>query len=139
MYRWPLALRPAGLYDPPSATLEISPRALNFTLMALAEMGHPAHVALVDAYLRGEVRFRAVSNHIELGYDSADVAAHLAAPLLLAHELGWDQLDLRDVILLPPTRTPDYDDREERGLLFAPQRRALWVIVTPGDLIGYGS
>ena len=139
MYRWPLTLHPAGLYDPPNATLEISPRALGFALLALAEAGHAAYGALLDAYLRGEVRFRDVSNHVELGYDSADIAAHLAAPLLLAHELGWELLDLRDVILLPPTRTPDYDDREERGLLFAPHRRPLWVIVTPGDLIGFGS
>jgi hypothetical protein len=139
VYRWPLLLESRSVHGEPNASMEISPRALGFTLQALAEMGHPAHVALIDAYLRGEVRVRETGIRIALGYDSADVAAHLVAPLLLAYELGWEQIDLRDVVLLPPTRTPDYEDREERGLLFAARRRPLWAIVTPGDLIGFGS
>ena len=48
-----LARQPGVTRD---ATLEITPRGAMFTLAALSHVGHPAHLALIDAYLKGQVR-----------------------------------------------------------------------------------
>jgi len=123
VFRWPISLTPLSLASdgtPREAVLEITPRAAAFTLAALSHVGHAAHLALVDAYLKGQVR---LTETAEIGQDSRTVAASLAAPVLAAAELGVDRLTLADLILLPrdlkasddaersasgqPARTPD--------------------------------
>src|SRR5690349_983910 len=84
--------------------LEITPRAALFTLPALSHVGHPAHLALIDAYLKGQVRLTPTTC---IGEDSRIVAASLAAPLLAAHELGVERLTLADLVLLPRTKSQD--------------------------------
>lgn len=79
--------------------LEITPRGAFFTLPALSHVGHPAHLALIDAYLKGQVRLTPTTG---IGEDSRIVAASLAAPLLAAHEHGVERLTLADLVLLPP-------------------------------------
>src|SRR4051794_19014188 len=101
MFRWqvevtPLSLRSHG--QPQRAILEITPRGALFTLAALSHVGHPAHLALIDAYLKGQVRLTPTTG---IGEDSRVVAASLAAPLLAAHELGVERLTLGDLVLLP--------------------------------------
>ena len=110
MFRWPIMLTPLSLRGgglPREAALEVTPRAAAFTLACLSHVGHPAHLALLDAYLKGQVRLTPTAS---IGDDSRVVAASLAVPLLAAHELGAERLTLADVILL---------EREER-----PARRA---------------
>jgi hypothetical protein len=78
--------------------LEITPRGAIFTLTALSHVGHPAHLALIDAYLKGQVRLTPTAS---IGEDCRLVAASLAAPLLAAFELGVERLSLADLVLRP--------------------------------------
>ena len=98
MYRWPLRLA-----DDPTVelTLEVPPRGAAFTLSALMHLGHPIQLALLDAYLRGEVPFAPGS---KLGQDSRTVLANLVGPLVALRELGRDRATLVDLTLLPPER-----------------------------------
>ena len=129
MFRWPLALTPLSLDSSGvtrDATLEITPRGAVFTLAALSHVGHPAHLALIDAYLKGQMR---VTASVGIGEDSRLVASALAAPLVAAHELGIEQLSLADLILLPPAGLVDDD-----GLGRAPDRpRFLLRVVGPPE------
>jgi hypothetical protein len=101
VFRWPVEFTPLSIGSqgrPRAATLEITPRGALFTLAALSHVGHPAHLALIDAYLKGQLRLTSTS---DIGEDSRIVAASLAAPLLAAHELGVERLTLADLVLLP--------------------------------------
>lgn len=109
MFRWPIELTPLSLGSSGASrdvTLEITPRGAVFTLAALAHIGHPAHFAVLDAYLRGQMR---VSPTVSIGDDSQVVLSALAGPLVAAHELGISQLGLADLILLPPAAALDDD------------------------------
>jgi hypothetical protein len=110
MFRWPIefsALSLGSLGGPRGATLEITPRGAVFTLAALSHVGHPAHLALLDAYVKGQVRQTASTS---IGEDSRLVLSSLAAPLVAAHELGIEHLTLADFILLPRPDAPDADE-----------------------------
>ena len=103
MFRWPLAISPlsfGGGGVARTATIEVTPRGAIFTLAALAHVGHPAHLALIDAYIKGQIRLSVYST---LGDDSRVVLASLAAPLVAADALGIERLSLADLVLL---RTP---------------------------------
>jgi len=55
MFRWPVEFTALSLGSqgrPHNATLEITPRGAVFTLAALSHVGHPAHLALIDAHLK---------------------------------------------------------------------------------------
>jgi hypothetical protein len=100
VFRWPIeltALSRGSAGAPREAVLEVSPRGAAFTLAALSHVGHAAHQAVVDAYLKGQVR----GGSAGIGEDSRIVAASLAAPLVAAYELGVERLTLADLILLP--------------------------------------
>src|SRR6185503_9602461 len=102
VFRWPIQLTPLSLGSgglPRRAMLEVTPRGALFTLAALSHVGHPAHLALIDAYLKGQVR---LTPSASIGDDSRTVAASLAVPLVAAHELGVERLSLADLVLLPP-------------------------------------
>lgn len=101
MFRWPVEFTPFSLGShgrPRQAMLEITPRGALFTLAALSHVGHPTHLALIDAYLKGQVRLTPTT---DIGEDSRIVAASVAAPLLAAHEIGVERLTLADLVLLP--------------------------------------
>jgi hypothetical protein len=83
--------------------LEVTPRGAAFTLAALSHVGHPAHLAVIDAYLKGQVRVTATTG---IGEDSRRVASSLAVPLLAAHELEVERLSLADLVLLPREEHP---------------------------------
>ena len=103
MFRWPVEFTPLSLGSggqSRTATLEVTPRGALFTLAALSHVGHPAHLALIDAYLKGQVRLTPTTG---IGEDSRIVASSLAAPLLVAFELGVERLTLADLVLLPRT------------------------------------
>lgn len=120
MFRWPVALTPCSLGSaglPREAVLEITPRAAAFTLAALSHVGHAAHLALIDAYLKGQVR---LSETAAIGQDSRTVAASLAVPLIAAAELGVERLTLADLILLPRDLTAT--DTSERSATGQPTR-----------------
>lgn len=121
MFRWPLALTPLSLGSSGAtrdATLEVTPRGAIFTLAALSHVGHPAHLALLDAYLKGQMRVRASAG---IGEDSRLVASALAAPLVAAHELGIEQLGLSDLILLPGQAEGEQAREGDNGLGRAPE------------------
>ncbi|MCC7372151.1 MAG: hypothetical protein IT306_27295 [Chloroflexi bacterium] len=131
MFRWPIAPTPLSLgssVTSSGATLEVTPRGAVFTLAALAHVGHPAHLAVIDAYLKGQMR---VSPGVSIGEDSRVVASALAGPLVAAHELAIRQLGLADLILLPPAATPAHDGLTRgpdspRFLLRAPDAPDHW-------------
>jgi hypothetical protein len=123
VFHWPIELTAFSLGSAGvsrAATLEVTPRGAAFTLAALSHVGHPAHLAVIDAYLKGQVRLTPTAT---IGDDSRTVAASLATPLIAAHELGVERLSLVDLVLLPrdlaaatgsdraaegqPARTPD--------------------------------
>lgn len=116
MFRWPIELTPLSLGSngvPQEAMLEVTPRGAVFTLAALSHVGHPAHLALIDAYLKGQVRRTPTTS---VGEDCRLVASSLAAPLLAAHELGVERLSLADLCLLPREEgTPQHADRSADG------------------------
>src|SRR6185436_3531834 len=79
VFRWPVRFTPlslGGAGRPREATLEVTPRGALFTLVALSHVGHPAHLALIDAYLKGQMR---VTPSAGIGEDSRLVASALAA------------------------------------------------------------
>lgn len=142
MFRWPVEFTPLSLGSngfPREAILEVTPRGAAFTLAALSHIGHPAHLALVDAYLKGQVRLTPTAT---IGDDSRIVASSLAVPLLAAHELGMERIVLSDLVLLPRSLSQDEDGRQDwwlwpgrgpdspRYLLRAPQA---WVWVRAAD------
>jgi hypothetical protein len=99
VFRWPVEFTPLSLSSqgqPRAAVLEITPRGAIFTLAALSHVGHPAHLALIDAYLKGQVRLTPTAS---IGEDCRLVASSLAAPLLAAFELGIERLSLADLVL----------------------------------------
>src|SRR4051794_16448421 len=101
MFRWPIHLSPLSLGGggrPREAVLDVSPRGAAFTLASMTHVGHAAHLALVDAYLKGQVRLTPTA---AVGEDSRTLVASLAAPLLAAAELRVEHLTLTDLILLP--------------------------------------
>jgi hypothetical protein len=103
VFRWPLDLTALSIGRgglPAEATIEVTPRGAAFTLAALSHVGHAAHLALIDAYLKGQVR----GGSAGVGEDSRIVAASLATPLVAAYELGVERLTLDELILLPPAR-----------------------------------
>jgi hypothetical protein len=109
VFRWPVeftALSRGGGGRPRAATLEITPRGAVFTLAALSHVGHPTHLAVLDAYVKGQVRQTATNS---IGDDSRLVLSSLAAPLVAAQEFGIERLTLADLILLPRTVAPDPD------------------------------
>lgn len=103
MYRWPIELEPPadGAEREGPLWLEIAPRGAALTLPSLMHLGHPVHLALLDAYLRGAVPFPRGAG---LGRDSRAVVASLAAPLVLMYRLGAAQGSLLNLLLLPPHR-----------------------------------
>jgi hypothetical protein len=106
VFRWPVELTALSLGSigaPRDAVLEVTPRGAAFTLSALSHVGHPAHLAVIDAYLKGQVRVTATTG---IGEDSRQVASSLAVPLLAAHELGVERLTLADLVLLPHEEHP---------------------------------
>jgi hypothetical protein len=110
VFCWPLDLTALSVGRhgvPGEARLEVSARGALLTLTALSHVGHPAHLGLVDAYLKGQVRVGSDG----IGQDCRTVVASLAAPLVAAYELGVEHLTLSDLILLPPDaesmETPD--------------------------------
>jgi hypothetical protein len=106
VFRWPVVFTPLSLGSDGSlrgAILAVAPRVAAFTLAALSHLGHPAHLALIDAYLKGQVRLTPTAT---IGEDSQLVASSLAVPLLAAHELGVERLSLADLHLLPREEHP---------------------------------
>lgn len=100
MFRWPVEFTPLSFGSrgvPHGAILEVTPRGAVFTLAALSHLGHPAHLALIDAHLKGQVR---VTSTTGIGEDCRIVASSLAAPLLAAFELGVEHLTLADLVFL---------------------------------------
>jgi hypothetical protein len=98
---WPIeltALSSGSQGVPRPAILDVSPRGALFTLAALSHVGHPAHLALADAYLKGQVR---LTPDTGIGEDTRLVVSALAAPLVAAHELGLERITLADLVLLP--------------------------------------
>jgi len=105
MYRWPIrVLEPTGLPEPDGAGLlvEIPPRGAAFTLSCLLHLGHPVHLALIDAYLGGSVPF---PDGASLGSDSGAVLASLVGPLVALYQHQITVAGLSDVVLLPPRTT----------------------------------
>ncbi len=104
MYRWHIRLiRQArgAVEETESLRVEVPSRGAAFMLPRLMHLGHPVHLALLDAYLRGCVPFPAGAG---LGRDSRAVLASLVGPLLLLHVIGREQASLADLVLLPPAR-----------------------------------
>jgi hypothetical protein len=138
VFRWPIELTAFSMSSRGASrtgVLDVTPRGALFTLAALAHIGHPAHLALIDAYLKGQMRLTPSTG---IGEDAGIVLASLGAPLVAAHELGMDRLSLRDLVLLPRSLTADEDDRRTpedwpvRGpdsprLLVRSPRGQLWV------------
>ena len=111
MFRWPVELTSLSLGSigaAREAVVEVTPRGALFTLAALSHVGHPAHLALLDAYLKGQVRLTPSTG---IGEDAGIVLSALLAPLVAAHELRMDRLSLADLVLLPRSLTADEDDR----------------------------
>jgi hypothetical protein len=111
VFRWPIELTAFSMSSRGASrtgVLDVTPRGALFTLAALAHIGHPAHLALIDAYLKGQMRLTPSTG---IGEDAGIVLASLGAPLVAAHELGMDRLSLRDLVLLPRSLTADEDDR----------------------------
>ncbi len=107
--------------------LEVSPRGLAFSLSTLAGMGHPTHLALIDAYLRGEV---SLPRHVGLGQDSRLTLSRLIGPLVLAYERGVAECGLGDLILLP---ADDGDAlRQERSCRVVLAPTPTFVVTTTG-------
>ena len=100
MYRWAVQLVGDGAEAEP-LWLEVPSRGAAFTLPCLMHLGHPVHLALIDAYLRGSVPFPAGAS---LGRDSRAVLANLLGPLVLLYTGGCQRVTLSDVVLLPPSR-----------------------------------
>ncbi len=130
MYRWPIRLVP-GLdgegQEATSLVLEIAPRGAAFTLSSLCRLGHPVHLALVDAFLAGGVP---MPRGVSLGEDSQAIVAALTGPLVLLYQLagsGAVQATLADLLLLPPPR--DAPGRA-RFLFLASAARHLWLTCT---------
>lgn len=103
MYRWPIYIVAGadteGHANPwQEAAVEISPRGLSFTLNAFCNTGHPLHVALLDAYIRGEVSVEPLDG---LGLDTQFVASRLIGPLVLAHASGAERVTLDQHAWLP--------------------------------------
>jgi hypothetical protein len=88
--------------------LDVTPRGAIFTLAALGHVGHPAHLALLDAYLKGQIRLTPSTG---IGEDAGIVLSSLAAPLVAAHELRMERLSLADLVLLPRSLSSDDDER----------------------------
>lgn len=111
MFRWAVELTSLSLGSHGAgreAAVEVTPRGAPFTLAALSHVGHPAHLALIDAYLKGQVRLTPSTG---IGEDAGIVLSSLLAPLIAAHELRMGQLSLVDLVLLPRSLTADDDDR----------------------------
>jgi hypothetical protein len=100
MYRWPIRLDIAvnGMQGAETLTVEIPARGAAFTMHALLHLGHPIHLALVDAYLKGEVPLPANSR---LGSDSQAVVAGLVGPIVALRALRVDRASLRSVSAMP--------------------------------------
>ncbi|MGE3270987.1 MAG: hypothetical protein AB7P40_19700 [Chloroflexota bacterium] len=114
MFRWPVHLTPLSHASSGTArdtTLEITPRGAVFTLAALSHIGHPAHLALIDGYLKGQMRVSASGG---LGDDSRLLATALAAPLVTASELGLASISLSHLAMLPPEASQDVNSRGVR-------------------------
>jgi hypothetical protein len=117
VFRWPIELTALSYGSqgvPRPAVLEVTPRGALFTLAALSHVGHPAHLALADAYLKGQVR---LTSDAGIGEDTRLVVSALAAPLVAAYELGLEQLSLADLVLLPR----GFGDNESGGR--SPEKR----------------
>ena len=111
MFHWPVELTAFshGSFGAARAgLLEVTPRGAAFTLSVLGHVGHAAHLALLDAYLKGQMRLTPSTG---IGEDAGIVLSSLAAPLVAAHELRLDRLSLADLVLLPRSLTADDDDR----------------------------
>jgi hypothetical protein len=100
VYRWPIRLLGDGA-EAEVLWLEVPPRGAAFTLPCLMHLGHPVHLALVDAYVQGSVPFPPGAS---LGRDSRAVLANLVGPLALLYTVGCDRATLADLLLLPPSR-----------------------------------
>ena len=103
MYRWPIYIVAGADTEGhanawQAAAVEVSPRGLSFTLNAFCNTGHPLHVALLDAYIRGEVSVEPLDG---LGLDTRLVASRLISPLVLAHASAGDQVTLDQHAWLP--------------------------------------
>jgi len=111
VFRWPIeltAFSQGSLGASRAAMLDVTPRGATFTLAALGHVGHPAHLALLDAYLKGQTRLTPSTG---IGEDAGIVLSSLAAPLVAAHELGMERVSLADLVLLPRSLTFDEDER----------------------------
>ncbi len=111
MFRWPIELTAfshGSLGVSRTGMLDVTPRGAAFTLAALSHVGHPAHLALLDAYLKGQMRLTPSTG---IGEDAGIVLSSLVAPLVAAHELRMNRLSLADLVLLPRSLTADEDDR----------------------------
>lgn len=141
-YRWPIALAPdaedaaadsgrslrrlSSRARPTSAylELEVPPRGAAMMLPALAHVGHPIHLSLIDAYLRGMVP---VPRGQSLGGDSQVIAASLAGPLILLYERRVERAGLAELILLPPRSSPGAGSR----FLLTTNPTPLWLDCAP--------
>src|SRR5688500_9070966 len=111
MFRWPIELTAfshGSMGVSRTGMLDVTPRGATFTLGVLAHVGHTAHLALLDAYLKGQMRLTPSTG---IGEDAGLVLSSLVAPLVAAHELYLDRLSLADLVLLPRSLTADDDDR----------------------------
>jgi hypothetical protein len=101
MYRWRGTLRLADRVE--SLVLEIPPRGAAYSLTRLSHIGHPVHLALVEAYLAGEVPTTADA---PFGADASLAVANLAAPLVWMRMRAKDSASIADLQLLATSRCP---------------------------------
>jgi hypothetical protein len=123
MYRWPIAIVTGADSDGDAnawqeatveGAVEVSPRGLSFTLNAFCNTGHPLHIALLDAYIRGEVPVEPLDG---LGLDTRVVASRLIGPLVLAHASAAERVTLDQHAWLPWELTVQSEGRSV-GLLW---------------------
>ena len=77
MYRWRIRLLEGpgpSWHGDERLWLEVPPRGAAFTLSCLMHLGHPIHLALIDAYLRGALLFHLGSS---IGWDSRAILAYI--------------------------------------------------------------
>jgi hypothetical protein len=125
VYRWPIRLDIAvnGMQRAEALTVEIPARGAAFTLHALLHLGHPIHLALVDAYLKGEVSLPASST---LGSDSQAVVAGLVGPIVALRALRVDTASLRSISAMPRHA----DAPESSRLRLQVPGRTMWLTCT---------
>jgi len=120
-----MELRGYEPYPTESCIAEISPRGSAFSLLMLGYGGHPTHLTLIDAHLRGEVRVGRWLDHVgDLAYG---VAAGVLAPLVVGYADRRATMTLRDWTHLPPQEPlmPNYSSGV--AAVWSGGERPIWI------------